>query len=64
MKPPDPRILTINGGWSSLEFAIFEAGASPRRVPEGAIDRIGVPEATWRVGRIHFLQAGRRPLGR
>lgn len=25
MKPADPRILTINGGSSSIKFALFEA---------------------------------------
>jgi acetate kinase len=25
MKPSDPRILTINGGSSSIKFALFEA---------------------------------------
>ena len=28
MKPANPRILTINGGSSSIKFALFEAGAS------------------------------------
>jgi hypothetical protein len=26
MKPANPRILTINGGSSSIKFALFEAG--------------------------------------
>ena len=26
MKPSNPRILTINGGSSSIKFALFEAG--------------------------------------
>ncbi|MGO9528059.1 MAG: acetate/propionate family kinase [Verrucomicrobiia bacterium] len=49
MKPANPRILTINGGSSSIKFALFEAGDSLRRVLEGGIDRIGLPEATMRV---------------
>src|SRR5665647_918669 len=49
MKPANPRILTINGGSSSIKFALFEAGNSLRRVLEGAIERIGLPEATLRV---------------
>ena len=28
MKPAKPRILTINGGSSSIKFALFEAGDS------------------------------------
>src|SRR5664279_2424194 len=49
MKPARPRILTINGGSSSIKFALFEAGDSLRRILEGGIDRIGLPEATLRV---------------
>ena len=46
MKPTNTRILTINGGSSSIKFALFEAGQSLRRILEGGIDRIGLPEAT------------------
>jgi len=49
MKPTNPRILTINGGSSSIKFALFKAGDSFRRVLEGAIERIGLPEVTLRV---------------
>ena len=44
-----PRILTINGGSSSIKFALFEAGDSLRRNLEGGIERIGLPEASLRV---------------
>src|SRR5476649_1006560 len=49
MKPTSPRILTINGGSSSIKFALFGAGDPPQRLLEGAIERIGQPEATLRV---------------
>ncbi len=49
MKGANPRILTINGGSSSIKFALFEASDSLRRILEGAIERIGLPEATLRV---------------
>src|ERR1022692_2588624 len=49
MKPAKPHILTINGGSSSIKFAVFEAGESLRRILGGAIERIGLPEATLRV---------------
>ncbi|HVB98396.1 MAG TPA: acetate/propionate family kinase [Candidatus Dormibacteraeota bacterium] len=49
MKPANPRILTINGGSSSIKFAVFDAGDSLRRILDGRIDRIGLPEATLRV---------------
>ncbi|MDA4117630.1 MAG: acetate/propionate family kinase [Thaumarchaeota archaeon] len=48
-KPSDPRILTINGGSSSIKFALFEIGDSFRRILEGQIERIGMPEATLHV---------------
>ncbi len=49
MKPANPHILTINGGSSSIKFALFAAGDSLRRILEGGIERIGLPEATLRV---------------
>jgi acetate kinase len=42
-------ILTINGGSSSIKFALFEAGESLRRVLEGKIERIGLSDATFAV---------------
>jgi len=47
MKTANPRILTINGGSSSIKFALFEAGDSLRRILEGRIERIGLPEVTF-----------------
>src|ERR1039458_9655164 len=49
MKTASPRILTINGGSSSIKFALFEAGESLRRVLDGSIERIGLPDATFAV---------------
>jgi acetate kinase len=49
MKPGSPHILTINGGSSSIKLALFEAGDSLQRILEGGIERIGLPEATFRV---------------
>jgi len=44
LKPANPRILTINGGSSSIKFAVFEVEGSLRRTLEGAVERIGQPE--------------------
>ena len=44
-----PRVLTINGGSSSIKFALFDAGGSLRRILAGAIERIGLPQASLRV---------------
>ena len=49
MKTASPRILTINGGSSSIKFALFEAGEPLRRVLDGSIERIGLPGATFAV---------------
>ncbi len=40
-------ILTINGGSSSIKFALFEAGHTLQRILAGTIERIGLPEATF-----------------
>jgi acetate kinase len=49
LRPSSAHILTINGGSSSIKFALFEAGDSLRRILEGGIDRIGQPAAILRV---------------
>ena len=42
MKSALPCILTINGGSSSIRFAVYEAVDTPRRRLDGKIDRIGL----------------------
>ena len=49
MKPTNPRILTINGGSSSIKFALFAARDALQRILDGGIERIGLPEATFHV---------------
>ena len=49
MKSLKARILTINGGSSSIKFALFEAHDFLRRVLEGAIERIGWEDAVLQV---------------
>jgi acetate kinase len=58
MKPASPHILTINGGSSSIKFALFEAGESMHRVLDGSIERIGLPDARFAVkGSENFSRA-------
>lgn len=45
----EPSILTINGGSSSIKFALFEANDSLRRILDGGIERIGLPDAIFRI---------------
>jgi acetate kinase len=49
MNPAAPLILTINGGSSSIKFALFEAGDSLRRLAKGEISRIGLPRTALEV---------------
>ena len=46
-----PRILTINGGSSSIRFALFEIAKSAERLLDGKVERIGTPDATLQVRR-------------
>ncbi len=62
VKPASPRILTINGGSSSIKFALFEAGDSLERILEGSIERIGLPEATLRVKGVNQADNVSRPV--
>ncbi len=48
MKQAKASILTINGGSSSIKFALFDTGASSlRRILAGSIVRIGMPDAAF-----------------
>jgi acetate kinase len=42
MKPTNAHILTINGGSSSIKFALYEAVNPLKRGPHGTVDRIGL----------------------
>jgi acetate kinase len=45
----DRRVLTINGGSSSIKFALFEAGQSLQRILKGSLERIGLPQSKLQV---------------
>jgi acetate kinase len=47
MKQNKASMLTINGGSSSIKFALFEAGDTLKRILDGTIERIGLPEAEF-----------------
>ena len=53
MKFSNKRILTINGGSSSIKFALFEITGSLQRVLSGTIERIGLPDAILRVNDLN-----------
>ena len=62
MQPANPRVLTINGGSSSIKFALFEVGDPLRRILEGVIERIGLPAATLRVKGVNASDNFSRPV--
>jgi acetate kinase len=62
MESANARILTINGGSSSIKFALFEAGDSLQRILEGGIERIGLPKATLRVKGVNQADNFSRPV--
>ena len=49
MTTPPPCVLTLNSGSSSIRFAIYDTGVTPRRRLAGKIDRIGLSGATLTV---------------
>jgi acetate kinase len=57
----DARVLTINGGSSSLKFALFQAGPEPRRLLSGAIERIGLEGSRLKVRSAGEPNAGGAP---
>ena len=44
-----PHVLTLNGGSSSIRFAVFDASRPPRRSLQGKLERIGSPNASLSV---------------
>ena len=49
MKSTNSHILAINGGSSSIKFALFEVAEPLQRTVSGTIDRIGQPQAEFRI---------------
>ncbi len=49
MKAAGPRILTINGGSSSIKIALFEADGALPRILAGGIEGIGRPGTIFRI---------------
>jgi acetate kinase len=47
VKSGAPCVLTINGGSSSIKFALFKSGYELARVLEGRIDGVGLPRGSF-----------------
>jgi acetate kinase len=56
------RILTLNGGSSSIKFAVFTSHSKPERILGGHIDRIGEPEPMLTATEIAKQQHYRVPI--
>ena len=46
-----PLVLTLNGGSSSLKFALYDAGDEPALLLRGQFDRLGTPGSSFRMRR-------------
>jgi acetate kinase len=57
MKTANARILTINGGSSSIKFALYEVGEPLKRGLDGKVDRIGLSGTN-----LTFHEAKGKPL--
>lgn len=57
-----PFILTINGGSSSIKFALFRAGDFSVPVTRGMVDRIGLPNSEMLITDAATQQLSRRAV--
>ncbi|MGD0004765.1 MAG: acetate/propionate family kinase [Anaerolineaceae bacterium] len=55
-------VLTINGGSSSIKFALFDISPKLRRILAGTIERIGLPETTFVVKGLDKADNFTRPV--
>ncbi len=59
------HILTLNGGSSSIRFALFEMAHEPQRLLQGSLERIGFLDALLKVERLdseeHFSREVKAP---
>lgn len=62
---PPGAVLTLNGGSSSIKFALYELGApgtAPQRGLSGQLDRIGQPEARFTVRAVAGASPSSQPV--
>jgi acetate kinase len=59
---PSPFILTINGGSSSITFALFRDADRPVPVTRGMVDRVGLPNSEMVVTDATTQQSSRRAV--
>jgi acetate kinase len=57
-----PLVLTINGGSSSIKFALFSADSPLRRIFGGQVERIGMPSALLTATRDNSSELDKQPI--
>jgi acetate kinase len=57
-----PLILTINGGSSSIKFAVFATAAPHERIFGGQVERIGAPGTLLTATRDHSAEVDKHPI--
>jgi acetate kinase len=62
MRQAEQKILTINSGSSSIKFALYQAGKSPKRILYGIVDRIGLNDTVLTFNDLTQNQQGSQPL--
>jgi acetate kinase len=55
-------VLTINGGSSSIKFALFDTTPTLRRILAGSMERIGLPDAVFEVKGMDKADSFSRPV--
>src|SRR5450755_2384913 len=56
------HVLTINGGSSSIKFALFETAGALRRIVKGSIERIGLPQSAFQIEELKPADSISRPV--
>jgi len=62
VKSPRPCVLTINGGSSSIKFALFEADKQLIQKLEGKVEGVGLAEGTFTVKSLNPRESFARPV--
>ncbi len=62
MNPTTPCVLTVNGGSSSIKFALFEAHGAQQRLLNGRIEGIGFQQGSFTVKSSNQSEDFSRPI--
>ncbi|HXA14915.1 MAG TPA: acetate/propionate family kinase [Opitutaceae bacterium] len=62
MKSALPCVLTINGGSSSIKFALFEANKALRQILAGRIEGVGLPQGSLVINGLEKTDNFSRPV--